>query len=419
MKIVLLAMGSRGDVQPLLALGKGLIATGFDITLAAGSDFKEFVEGAGLPYAGFNVSMQDMINSDDGKEWIENSSNNPLNEARNMRRMLNHISEEVEEDLLRLTADADVIVSGLPVFMFAQTIAEKFNKRHITIQFVPFNPTKEGRATMQPGFPTSKNFMNRFSGYVGQYFTHWIFKDAANKFRQRLGMSPMSFGAYARAYNQDVPVIYGLSKHVITEPDDWKNNKFVTGYWFYDAPSDWQPSKELCDFLEAGEKPVYMGFGSMSNKNPGATTQIMIDALQQSGKRGIIYSGWAGLNADNLPDDIFILDGAPHDWLFPRMAGVIHHGGAGTSAAGIRAGVPTTIVSHMADQPYWGRRVHELGVGAKFIRRHELTTERLTQAIHEMTDNPNITKNAVALGEKIRQEDGVAEAVKVFERLLS
>ena len=144
----------------------------------------------------------------------------------------------------------------------------------------------------------------------------------------------------------------------------------------------------------------------------------MIDALQQTGKRGIIYSGWAGLNAENVPDDIFLLDGAPHDWLFPRMAGVIHHGGAGTTAAGIRAGVPTTVVSHMADQPYWGRRVQELGVGAKFIRRHELTTERLVRAIREMTDNPQIGENAIALREKIRQEDGIAEAVKAFDTLL-
>lgn len=419
MKIVLLGIGSRGDVQPLIALGRGLIQAGFDIRLAAGSDFKEFVEDAGIPYTGFRMSIQDMLNTDTGKEYIENSSDNPLNEAKNMRKMLMSASEAMQEDLLRLTADADVIVSGLPAFMPAQTIAEKFKKRHITIQFVPFNPTKEGRATIQPALPVSQNWLNRITGYIGQYFTYWIFKDVANDFRKRLGMKPMSFSDYARAYNRDVPVIYGLSKQVITEPEDWRDNTFVTGYWFYDAPSDWQPSQELCDFLDAGEKPVYIGFGSMSNKNPEATTQLMVDALQQTSKRGIIYSGWAGLNANNLPDDIFLLDGAPHDWLFPRMAGVIHHGGAGTTAAGIRAGVPTTVISHMGDQPYWGRRVHELGIGGKFIRRHDLTTESLAQAIREMIDNPQITENSRTLAQKINQEDGVAEAVKVFNQLLS
>lgn len=418
MKIVLLAMGSRGDVQPLLALGKGLIKAGYDITLVAGADFRGFVEGAGVPYLALNVSMQEMMNSEAGKEWTGNSSDNPLNEARNMRRMLMSVSESMEADLLRVTADADVIVSGLPVFIFAEAIAEKYKKRHITIQFVPFNPTKEGRATMQPILPLRQTILNRLSGYIGQYFTHWIFKDAGNAFRQRLGMEPMPYREYTRAYNRDVPVIYGLSKHVITEPSDWHSNKFITGYWFYDAPSDWQASDELLAFLATGEKPVYLGFGSMSNKNPEETTQIMIDALKHSGKRGIIYSGWAGLNADNLSDDIFLLDGAPHDWLFPRMAGVVHHGGAGTTAAGLRAGVPSLVVSHMADQPYWGRRIHELGVGAMFIRRHELTTERLATAIRDMTANPQITRNAQALAHKIRQEDGVAEAIRVFDGLL-
>jgi len=418
MKIVFLAFGTRGDVQPLLALGKGLVGAGFDVRIVASADFQDFVEGAGLPYMGFRTNMQEMMNTDAGKEWTNNSSDNPLNEAKNMRRMLEFADEEIHDDLLRVAEDADVIVSGLPMFMSAQSLAEKFNIRHITIQFVPFNPTKEGRATIQPTFPTRQAWINRLSGYIGQGFTYWIFKDVTNKFRVQMGLDPLSYSQYVRLYNREIPVIYGLSKHVITEPQDWRDNTHITGYWFYDAPSDWQPSQELCEFLNAGEKPVYIGFGSMSNKDPEATTKIMVDALQQAGKRGIIHSGWAGLNADTLPDDIFMLDFAPHDWLFPRMAAVIHHGGAGTTAAGIRAGVPATVVSHMADQPYWGRRVHEMGIGSGLIRRHELTTERLAQAIREMTDNPQIAENARILGEKVRQEDGVAEAVKVFQKLL-
>src|SRR5690606_22961822 len=142
---------------------------------------------------------------------------------------------------------------------------------------------------------------------------------------------------------------------------------------------------------------------------------LMIEALQKTGKRGIIHTGWAGLHAKNLPDDIFLLDYAPHDWLFPQMAGVVHHGGAGTTGAALRAGVPNTVVSHMADQPYWGRRVYELEVGAPFIRRHELSSARLAEAILTMTTSPEIAENAVKLGAAIREEDGVAEAVKVFD----
>ena len=416
MRILLLGFGSRGDVQPLLALSRGLLDAGYDVTLAAGSDFRNFVEDAGISYAPFTTSMFELMNSDEGKEWTDNSRSS-LDEAKSMRKMLELASDDVHKDMIHLVQSADVIVSGLPLFMTAQAVAEKYNKRHITIQLVPFNPTREGRATIQPFFPTNKIWLNRIAGYIGQYFTYWIFKDVGNSFREQLGLAPMSFADYRRAY-QEVPVIYGLSKHLITEPDDWAENIFITGYWYQEMPSDWEASPELLEFLANGDKPIYLGFGSMSNKNPEATTQLMVDALAQAGKRGIIYSGWAGLKAESLPESVFLLDGAPHDWLFPQMAGVVHHGGAGTTAVGLRAGVPTTIVSHMADQPYWGRRVHELGVGSAPIARKDLTVERLAKAIREMTDNPQIQQNAKVLSQKIAQEDGVAEAVRVFDRLL-
>lgn len=417
MNILLLGFGSRGDVQPLIALGRGLVSAGYDVTLAAGKDFKDFVEDGGLTFAPFTTSMYELMNSDEGKEWT-NNSNGSLDEAKNMRKMLALAADDVHADMIRLVQPADVIVSGFPMFITAQTIAEKYNKRHITLQLVPFNPTREGRATIQPVFPTKQSRVNRFTGYVGQYFTYWIFKEVGNPFREQLGLAPMSFADYRRAYNKEVPVIYGLSKHLITEPDDWGDNTFITGYWYQDAPSDWEASPELLAFLANGDKPIYLGFGSMSSQNPEATTQLMVDALVQAGKRGIIYSGWAGLKMESLPESIFLLDGAPHDWLFPQMAGLVHHGGAGTTAVGLRAGVPTTVISHMADQPYWGRRVHELGVGSEPIARKDLTVDKLANAICHMTDNPDIQQNATALSQKIAQEDGVAEAVRVFDKLL-
>jgi UDP:flavonoid glycosyltransferase YjiC (YdhE family) len=228
----------------------------------------------------------------------------------------------------------------------------------------------------------------------------------------------MSYWEYVRAYDKEVPVIYGLSPEVMPGPDDWGEQIHVTGYWFQDTKDDWKPSQALCDFLDAGKPPVYIGFGSMSNKNPKATTAIMIDSLKQTGQRGIIYSGWAGLKAEKLPEDIFLLDYAPHDWLFPRMAAVVHHGGAGTTGAGLRAGIPSAVVSHMADQPYWGRRVHELGVGAPLIRRHELSTERLAENIRLMLSDTATQTRAADLGKRIRQENGVANAVAVFKDIL-
>ncbi len=417
MKIVILAYGSRGDVQPVVALGRGLKAAGFELTIAAGSDFKDFVEGAGLAFAGFSSNMQDLVNSDAGKDWL-GGNDNALREIQAMRRMINTMSEGVISEVLRITADADVIVSGLPLFITAQTIAEYKHKIHINLQLSPFSPTKHGRATMYPALPQHNTFANIIAGYIGQYALYWVFKDVSNAFRQDLGLAPMLFRDYATAYNQDVPILYGVSKHIITDPDDWHNNSHITGYWFYDAPSDWQPSQDLLDFLANGEKPIYIGFGSMPDKNPQATVQMMLDALAQTGKRGIIHTGWAGLQAEQLPDDIFLLNRAPFDWLFPQMEALIHHGGSGTTSAAIRAGVPCTVVSHMGDQPYWGRRVHELGMGSKPIERHKLTTQHLVRMIDEMTQSDKMKNTAQAMSKKLKQENGVAEAVRIFQKLL-
>ncbi|MEO1286148.1 MAG: glycosyltransferase [Chloroflexota bacterium] len=419
MKIIILAYGSRGDVQPAVALGQGLQSAGFDITIGAGTDFEAFIMDAGLPFAQFNANMQDLVNSEAGKNWLGGQSKNGLEEIRSMRRALLDMSGHVTDDVLRLTNDADVIISGLPLFPVAETIAEKFGKRHINMQFMPLNPTKHGSAT--PRFPVSKGktMLNKAAGYVSQMALYWVFTDLLNDFRAELGLNKWSFGDYAYAYNQKVPILYGVSPQVIGTLSDWNNTQHITGYWFYDAPSDWQPSDALCDFLNNGQAPIYIGFGSMSSQDPEKTANIMIDALIQSNRRGIIYSGWAGLQAHDLPDDIFLLDGASHDWLFPQMAGVIHHGGAGTTSAGIRAGVPSTIVWHMGDQPYWGRRIYELGIGSEPIARANLSGDKLVKAINSMTTSPQMQGQAQGLGTRIRQEDGIGNAVKIVQQILS
>ena len=215
-----------------------------------------------------------------------------------------------------------------------------------------------------------------------------------------------------------VPAITVVSKHVFQRPDDWADHWQVTGYLFDDDP-DWEAPQELLDFLSAGEAPVYIGFGSMPDSKPEATTNLIIEAVQRSGQRAVILKGWAGLGAEQVPDNIYVLDYAPHNWLFSRMAAVIHHGGAGTTASGLRAGLPTTIVPHLADQPYWGRTVKALGVGTEPIPRKKLTVDNLCQAIQTITSDQAMRQKARALGKKIEQEDGLAEAVKWVEHFMT
>jgi sterol 3beta-glucosyltransferase len=201
---------------------------------------------------------------------------------------------------------------------------------------------------------------------------------------------------------------------VFPTPEDWPTSVHNTGYWFLDEPGGWQPPKGLLDFLEGGPAPVYVGFGSVGDpQQAAATTRLVAAALQQAGQRGVLATGWQGMaQMDDLPEGIYMLESAPHSWLFPRMAAVVHHGGAGTTAAGLRAGVPSVVVPFSNDQFAWGQRVFELGVGAPPIPRKKLTAEKLARAI-EFALGENLKNAAGELGVKIRSENGAQAAAEV------
>ncbi|CAA9381011.1 MAG: UDP-glucose:sterol glucosyltransferase, partial [uncultured Chloroflexia bacterium] len=243
------------------------------------------------------------------------------------------------------------------------------------------------------------------------------FAGLTNQFRvNTLGLAPRSRFAspVITSSGEPVPVLYPYSRHVVPIPADFPAHAHVTGYWFLERSDDWQPQPELTDFLTSGPPPVYVGFGSMSGNKAKQRARIVIDALVQSGQRGILASGWGGLDASDVPENILVVDEAPHDWLFDRVAAVVHHGGAGTTAAGLRAGKPTVICPFLADQPFWGRVVHQLGVGPQPIPQRKLTVARLADAIATAVHDTSMQQRAAELGEKIRAEDGVANAVDII-----
>jgi UDP:flavonoid glycosyltransferase YjiC (YdhE family) len=184
-----------------------------------------------------------------------------------------------------------------------------------------------------------------------------------------------------------------------------------------DAQDGWAPPADLIDFLQAGSPPVYVGFGSLSHRNPQETADLVLQALEQANQRAVLLSGWSGMQDLKVPDTTFVIDSIPHAWLFPRVAAVVHHGGAGTTAAGLRAGKPSVIVPFFGDQPFWGRRVAALGVGPAPIPRRKLTVERLARAIHQAVTDEDMCQRASQLGATIRAEDGLAQAAAVVQRL--
>lgn len=415
--LMFVAVGTRGDVQPIVALGVALKAVGYQVIIAAGKNFQSWVESRGLTFFAMRTDIETMMNSPAGRHWADNAGKSPMVEGRAMRRMFSDHIEIIVEDLVEFCPQADVLFSNLPTFGFVEAAAEKYGKPHVRVMFSPLTPTDDPRSTMKPAWPAGRSPLNQLSGHIAIYFLHWVSRENIDLIRARFGLSPWGWRDYARAWHR-VTALAGISP-LITPPDPaWGEHVVTTGVWTEPDQQDWRPPADLEAFLAAGAAPVYIGFGSMPNSAPEQMTRDIIAALGRTGQRGIIHRGWASLGADNAPDTVFFSDGAPHDWLFPRMKAVIHHGGAGTTMTALRAGVPSAVVSHLGDQPYWGRRIHELGVGARPIPRTQLNADRLARAIEAMLGSPDMAVRARALSEQLRTETGIENAVAFIQQFV-
>jgi len=232
-------------------------------------------------------------------------------------------------------------------------------------------------------------------------------------------MQPESIhGPINTGLKQHPPCLYGFSEHVIPRAPEWGKEVTISGYWMLDKEDDWPPPKDLHRFLENGPVPVYVGFGSMATRNARKTTQITLEVLKITGLRGVLLSGWGGIDLADMPKSVFPLEFAPHDWLFPRMKAVVHHGGSGTTAIGLKSGKPSVLVPFFADQPYWGWHVQRLKVGPKPIPSTRLTVKRLAEALDKAVNTPEISTRAAVLGGKLSKEDGVGNAVKAMVKIM-
>jgi sterol 3beta-glucosyltransferase len=414
MRITIVVMGSRGDVQPCVALGLGLQQAGHKVCIAAQTNFKELIQGRGLnfsPLAGDAIELMKVIVNAGHSVWLC---------IRNLRSYFKPIMEKGLDDIWKACHEADVII-GATWAMPAQFVAEKLGLPYFRASVQPFNRTRS--------FPTPMSTLNPRLGAAFNYLTHVIaeqvihqsFRGVLNKWRGNLGLPPLSLfqSSYDKINGKETPVLYGYSPSVIPKPPDWGENLHVVGYWFLDSPHSWQPPTELTEFLSSGPPPVYVGFGSMPLENLEELKDVVVEALDRVGHRAILCTGWSDFADIDLPTNIFRIDTAPHDWLFPRMLAVVHHGGAGTVGTALRAGVPSVIIPPIAENSFWGRRAHELGVGAPPIPPNQLTVERLATAIRLAIGNESMRERAAKIGERIRCEDGVGKAVEVFHEHMS
>lgn len=415
MTIAIVASGTRGDVQPYIALGKGLKTAGYDVRVLTSDDFESLVIDAGLEFCSTGASIEAMLQSDEWRKSMEGG--NFLRILQRMTAAMKERAQNFAETMPRLFAGIDLIVTGMGGLGGTFSIAEKLKIPVVQAYVFPITPTSAFPGPLTPTLPFGK-LLNRLSFQPVRLMLWQSVRSADAATRKKIGMPPPSFfGPYAELQRKRVPVLYGFSRHVLPQPADWDDLTHVTGYWFLDPLPAWQAPAALVDFLHAGAPPVYIGFGSMGNRNPEQTTAIALKALSISGQRGVLASGWGGLSQADLPDTVHMLSSVPHSWLFPRMTAVVHHGGAGTTAAGLRAGVPSIIVPFFGDQPFWGQRVADLGVGPQPIPKKSLTAEKLAGAINQAVTDSQMRQRAADLGEKIRAEDGVMQATALFEKL--
>ena len=240
-----------------------------------------------------------------------------------------------------------------------------------------------------------------------------------NRHQRRFGFRPLPRWGTARQMLRDhYPFLCAYSPSIVPRPTDWSDDIHVTGYWFLDAPTHWEPPAALQAFLDAGPPPVYIGFGSMTSADPVGVARLIVEALEQSGQRGVVQNDSLGISQVDASDEVLLLNSTPHDWLFPQMAAVVHHGGAGTAAAGLRAGVPTITTPIYGDQFFWGHRIAELGARPPPIPRKHLTADRLATAIRVAANDHRMHERARVMAQKVGAEEGVTRAVRLIEGIL-
>ena len=417
MNVLILTLGSRGDVQPYVALGAALRARGHCVTVAAGRGFEATIEAQGLAAAPLSDDVRALLQTPEIQKALRTLSG----KVQAWRRSKGMFRRQLDEmwDVARALRP-DVIVYHHPKGLAAQHIAEAQSAVAVPTALIPaYVPTG---AYPSPALPVPN------LGRVGNAMSHkavgrlisLLLSGKIDKWRhERLGLAGKAprdlFDGYAPG-GRAVPRLHAFSRHLVPPPEDWAGRERVTGYWFSDHAADWQPPEALVRFLDDGPPPVYVGFGSMPAKDAPRLTRIVIEALRTANERGILATGWGGLEAVDCSDRIHVLDAAPHDWLFPRCSAVVHHGGAGTTHEGLRWGRPTVVCPVFGDQPFWGRRVMAVGAGPAPLPQKHLSAAMLASALAAVRA-PSVRKQADEIGAAMREEPGAAGAAAIIDSM--
>ncbi|MGH3631224.1 MAG: glycosyltransferase [Sciscionella sp.] len=409
--VLIIAVGSRGDVAPCTGVGARLLEAGYTVTIAADKAYAELVTDAGLHFEPLGTDLGgDRSEASRGYArdgLFSRSGVNMVRAATQFVRTTNGKVADVASDCA-----ADILLLN-PLASAGYHVAQARGIPSLGVHLQPQQPTRE-LPPMVIGRSLGR-FGNRATGRLLRLSERMFFA-GINDIRADCGLSPTTLAAtYREQAAQQWPILHGISRHVVPRPSDWRPGLDIVGYWWPATPAGWTPPERLRQFLDAGDPPVFVGFGST---DPGQSEQLshtVTTALRRAGRRGIIQAGWAELTSTD--DDMLTIDDVPHEWLFPRTAAVVHAASAGVTAAGLRAGIPAVPIPMTGDQPFWARRLTSLGVSPAAVPVKRLSTDRLGAALREAIGNPAYRDRAATLKPGIGAEDGAGRVLEAINAL--
>jgi sterol 3beta-glucosyltransferase len=408
MRIGIVANDTRGGVQPYLALAIGLKAAGHDVRCVAPKEFRSVFESHHLSFHPLSVDAEQARGATRIAE---------MGIAASMRFVAKELPIHLEtwtREALAACEGVDCITGGVGGMVIALGVADRLKVPFIETHLQPIAaPSSQYPGVLVAGLPIWRTAMLRRLSHSVSDFGVWMpFKRAMLSTRRKvLGLADQSHATDGQ------PVLYGFSRHVVPMDGAGARKRHVTGYWTMPRDPEFQPPADIANFLGEGGPVVSVGFGSMKSEDPATITNLVIEAARHAKVRLILLSGWGGLEAVKSGPDVIAAGAIPHDWLFTRVQGIVHHGGAGTTGAALIAGTPATVVPFTMDQPFWASRVAALGTGPEAIPRKKITVQALAEAMKKMVQDDDIKKRANDLGALLRKEDGVAAAVQVFDRM--
>ncbi|XP_027365172.1 sterol 3-beta-glucosyltransferase UGT80B1-like [Abrus precatorius] len=418
LQIVILVVGTRGDVQPFLAIAKRLQEYGHHVRLATHANFKTFVKAAGVDFYPLGGDPRVLAEYMARNKGLIPSGPAEISIQRKQLKVI------IDSLLPACTAPdletgvpfrAQAIIANPPAYGHVH-IAEALGVPLHIFFTMPWTPTYEFSHPLAR-VPQSAGYW--LSYIIVDLLIWWGMRGIINGFRKtKLKLAPIAYFSMYRGSISHLPTGYMWSPHVVPKPNDWGPLVDVVGYCFLSLASKYEPREDFVQWIKKGPPPLYFGFGSMPLEDPKRTTDVILEALKATEQRGIIDRGWGNLgNLAEVCDNVFFLEECPHDWLFPQCSAVVHHGGAGTTATGLKAGCPTTIVPFFGDQFFWGDRIYEKELGPAPIPISQLNVENLSNAIRFMLQ-PEVKSRAMEIAKLIENEDGVAAAVDAFHRHL-